>query len=254
MDDYGASTYGDRIADIYDSLYSDVPFSGDPVRTASFLRDLSGSGPALELGIGTGRVALPLRETGVEVHGIDASEAMVAQLRAKPGGADVPVTIGDFSAFSLQARFRLVYVVFNTFFALPSPEDQVSCFRAVGRHLTDDGVFVMEAFVPDTSRFDRGQRVSAIEVGTDEIRLEVSRHDPIAQTSNTQHVVIREDGIRLYPVKIRFAFVAELDLMARLAGMRLRGRWADWDRSAFSSDSPKHISVWELDPSAAGEP
>ncbi len=251
MDEYGPSTYGDRIADVYDTLYGD---SGDPSRTAAFLHDLAGSGPALELGIGTGRVALPLAATGTQVHGIDGSEAMVSRLREKPGGQDLAVTIGDFSGFSLPTRFGVVYVVFNTFFGLLTQADQVACFRAAARHLLPEGAFVMEAFVPDVARFDQGQRVSAIAVGPDEVSLEVTRHDPIAQSSDSQHVVIREDGIRLFPVKIRFAFVAELDLMAQLAGLRLRERWSDWDRSPFASGSPKHISVWEPDAAATGSP
>ena len=254
MDEYGPSTYGDRIADVYDTLYDDVPFSDDPSRTAAFLHDLAGSGPALELGIGTGRVALPLAATGTQVHGIDASEAMVGRLREKPGGGELPITMGDFSDFSLETRFGVIYVVFNTFFGLLTQADQVACFRAVARHLQPDGVFSMEAFVPDVSRFDRGQRVSAISVRPDEVSLEATKHDPVAQSSETQHVVIRGDGIRLFPVKIRFAFVAELDLMAQLAGLRLRERWSDWDRSPFSSASPKHISVWELDPATTANP
>lgn len=248
MDEYTSSTYGERIADIYDARYDDV--LGDDVAPAvSFLRELVGDGPALELGIGTGRIALPLREAGVEVHGIDTSPAMVERLRAKPGGADVPVTMVDFRDFALAQRFRLVYVVFNTFFGLLTQDDQVSCFRAVARHLTEDGAFVMEAFVPDLSRFDRGQRVGAVRVETDLLELEASRHDPVGQLTVTQHVVLREDGIRLYPVRIRYAHPSELDLMARLAGLRLRDRLSDWDRSPFSAGSGKHVSVWEPDPS-----
>jgi SAM-dependent methyltransferase len=248
---YGPSTYGDRIADVYDSMYQEVQFSGDVSTTVDFLASLAGTGPVLELGIGTGRVAIPLVAAGVDVHGIDASEAMIEQLRSKPGGGAIPVTIGDFRDFSLDATFSVIYVPFNTFFGLLTQDDQLACFRAVARHLLPDGVFVMEAFVPDAGRFDRGQRVSAIHVEPDEVSLEVTKHDPVTQTSDSQHVVIREGGIHLYPVRIRFAYIAELELMARLAGMRLRERWADWDRTPFSSDSGKHISVWERDPDAA---
>lgn len=246
-DEYGPSTYGDRIADVYDETYGETypAFTSDVSTTVGFLAPFAGAGPALELGIGTGRIALPLASAGIEVHGIDASVAMVEHLRAKPGGDAIPVTIDDFATFTLDTRFRLVYVVFNTFFGLPTQDDQVGCFRAIARHLTDDGVFAMEAFVPDPARFDRGQRVSAIKVGTDEVNLEVAKHDPLAQSTIAQHVVIRESGIRLLPVRIRYAFVAELDLMARLAGLRLRERWADWDRSPLTPESQKHISVWE---------
>jgi hypothetical protein len=248
MDGYDAGTYGERIAGSYDALYGRWhAYLGPESTTVAFLRALAGDGPALELGIGTGRIALPLQEAGVEVHGIDASPAMVAKLREKPGGDRIRITMSDFADFSLATRFRLIYVPFNTFFGLLSQDDQISCLRAVGRHLTDDGAFVAELFVPDLSRFDRGQRVSAIDVGTDEVRLEVSEHDPVAQTTTNQHVVIREDGVKLFPVRIRFAYVAELDLMARVAGLRLRERFADWDRSPFGSKSEKHISVYELD-------
>ena len=247
-DGYGPSTYGDRIADVYDEMVADGPYADDPSTAVDFLASIAGGGPVLELGIGTGRVALPLAETGVPVHGIDASQAMVERLRSKPGGDAIPVTIGDFRAFSIDQRFSVVYVPFNTFFGLLTQEDQVTCFRTVARHLAAGGVFVMEAFVPDPARFDRNQRVSVIRADPDEVALEVTTNDPVAQSSESQHVVIREDGIRLYPVRIRFAYVAELDLMARFAGLRLRERWADWDRSPFSGGSGKHISVWERDP------
>ncbi len=250
-DGYGPSTYGDRIASIYDEMYPVVPTAGDVSITVDFLASIAGTGPVLELGIGTGRVALPLAAAGVAVRGIDASEAMVERMRSKPGGEAIPVTIGDFRDFSLDERFTAIYVPFNTFFGLLTQDDQVACFRAVARHLAPGGVFVMEAFVPDLGRFDRGQRVSAIRVDPDGVSLDVSVYDPVAQVNDTQHVVIREEGIRLYPVRIRFAFPSELDLMARLAGMRLRERWADWDRTPFSGSSGKHISVWERDPDAA---
>jgi Methyltransferase domain. len=228
MESYGPATYGDHIADVYDERHA----QRDPAAEVARISELAGAGPVLELGIGTGRVAVPLAARGVEVHGIDASEAMVARLRTRAGGDAIPVAIGDMQAVAAPGDgYSFVYVVFNTFFGLLTQDDQVECFRAIARHLTDDGVFAMEAFVPDQARFDRGQRVSAVRVEPDVIDLEVTKNDPIAQSSVSQHVVIREDGIRLFPVKIRYAFVAELDLMARLAGLRLRERWGDWDRS-----------------------
>jgi hypothetical protein len=248
VDGYDSGTYGERIAGTYDEWYAEGhAYLGPSSATVSFLKDLAGEGPALELGIGTGRVALPLHEAGVEVHGIDASPAMVSRLREKPGGDRIPVTIGDFSDFALETQFPLIYVPFNTFFGLLTQDAQISCLRAVARHLTDGGAFVAELFVPDLARFDRGQRVSAIEVGVDEVRLDVAQHDAIAQTTQNQHLVIRQEGVRLFPVSIRYAHVAELDLMARVAGLRLRERVADWDRSPFGTDSEKHISVYELD-------
>jgi len=245
--EYGPETYGESVADVYDAWYTAESESLGAVSTAvAFLGGLAGDGPALELGIGTGRLALPLQQSGVEVHGIDASAAMVAKLRSKPGGDRIPVTMGDFRDFSLETRYRLIYVVFNTFFGLLSQEDQVKCFRAIARHLTDNGVFAIEAFVPDLSRFDRGQRVSAIDVGTDEVRLDVTSHDAAEQRSVTQHVVIREDGVRMFPVRLRYAYPSELDLMARLVGLWLRERVADWQGTPFRDGCDKHISVYEL--------
>lgn len=244
-DDYTTATYGDSIAEIYDERYLET-FAEDTSKAVSFLKELAGDGLALELGIGTGRVALPLAQAGVEVHGIDASDAMLAQLRAKPGGEGIPVTAGSFADFSLQTRFRLVYVVFNTFFGLLTQDEQVSCFEAVARHLTPDGAFAMQAFVPDVTRFDvHNQRVAAESVGTDEVTLETSTHDPFAQRTDSAYVVIRDGKVRLYPVRIRYAYVSELDLMARLAGLRLRERWAGWDREPYPARSWTHVSVWE---------
>jgi SAM-dependent methyltransferase len=246
MDDYTDATYGDRIADVYDERYLE-PFSGDTSGAVSLLKDLAGEGPALELGIGTGRVALPLAEAGVEVHGIDASEAMLSKMKQKPGGDTIPTTVGSFADFSLETRFRLVYVVFNTFFALLTQDEQLSCFQAVARHLAPDGVFAMQAFVPDPTRWDaHNQRVSADSVGIDEISLEVSEHDPFSQRTTSSHVVIRDGSVRMFPVRIRYAYVSELDLMARLAGLRLRERWSGWDREPYPSSRWTHVSVWKL--------
>jgi SAM-dependent methyltransferase len=247
--DYTDATYGDRIAEIYDERYLEG-FEEDTRGAVAFMKELAGAGPALELGIGTGRVALPLSESGVELHGIDASEAMVARLRAKPGGGSIRVTLGSFSGFALDVRFPLIYVVFNTFFGLLTQGEQVSCFQAIARHLAPGGAFAMQAFVPDVTRFDaHNQRVSAESLDVGEVRLEVSTHDPVAQRTDSQYVVLRDGDVRLYPVKVRYAYVSELDLMARLAGLRLRERWSDWQRSPFPSSAWQHVSVWEPDPS-----
>jgi SAM-dependent methyltransferase len=249
MDDYGPETYGDRIADVYDTWYG---LPDDAEDTVAFLLDVAGAGPALELAIGTGRIALPLAEAGLEVHGIDASEAMVARLREKPGGPGIPVTMGDFADVGVQERFGLVYVVFNTLFALVTQDEQVRCLRNVAAHLAPDGAFVLEAFVPDLSRFDRGQRVQATHVGVDDVKLDVSMHDPVAQRVDSLHLLVGPGGTRTFPVVIRYAWPAELDLMARLAGMRLRERWSGWKREPFTGASGKHVSVYELDPDATG--
>jgi SAM-dependent methyltransferase len=244
-DAYTDATYGDRIAEIYDERYLGQ-FEADTAGAVAFLRPLAGEGPALELGIGTGRVAIPLAAEGVEVRGIDASEAMVARLHAKPGGEHIEVTIGSFADFSVDVRFPLIYVVFNTFFGLLTQDEQVACFEAVAHHLAPGGAFVLQAFVPDLSRYDaRNQRVGAVRVDVDEVNLEVSLHDPFAQRTDSQHVVIRDGQVRLYPVRVRYAYPSELDLMARIAGLHLRERWADWDRSAFPGRTWQHVSVWE---------
>lgn len=236
--------YGDLIAEVYDERYADG-LADETDATVAFLRELAGTGPALELGVGTGRIAIPLSEAGVEVHGIDASEAMVAKMRAKPGGDRIPVTIANFADFTLEARYRVVYVVFNTFFGLLTQEEQVSCFRAVARHLDDDGVFVIQAFVPDVTRFDvHNQRVSTEAMTEDEVTLEVSDHDPFRQRTDTAFVVLSESGTRIYPVQLRYAYPSELDLMARLASLMLRERWAGWDRSPFPGPAWNHVSVW----------
>jgi SAM-dependent methyltransferase len=242
MNDYDATTYGERIADIYDQLYEGML---DTDSTVEFLADLAGKGPVLELAVGTGRVALPLVERGIEVHGIDASESMVKGLRQKEGGDRIPVTMGDFAEVEVEGTFTLIFVVFNTLFALTSQEDQLRCFRNVAEHLEDGGRFVIEVFVPDLARFDRGQRVSADRVEVDRVVLEASLHDPVGQRIVSQHVVISESGNRMVPVHIRYAWPSELDLMARLAGLNLKDRWGGWRGEFFTADSVRHISVYE---------
>ena len=241
MAEYDETTYGERIADAYDSWPTN-PKDAEPA--AAFLAELAGDGPALELGIGTGRVALPLLARGVEIQGIDSSPAMVAKLRAKPGGAEIPVTMGDFADIQVDRRFRLIYVVFNTFFALLTQELQLRCFGAVAAHLQPGGAFVLEAFVPDLARFDRGQRVSAIDLDADHVRIDAGLHDPLQQRVSTQHILITESGTRLYPVELRYCWPSELDLMARLSGLALENRFGGWRREAFSAGSAKHVSVY----------
>jgi SAM-dependent methyltransferase len=242
MEGYEAATYGDRIADVYDDFVGGL---FDVEATVDFLADLAGGGPVLELAIGTGRVALPLAARGIDVQGIDISESMVEKLRAKPGGADISVTIGDFADVSVDHDYPLVFVVFNTLFALTTQEDQIRCFRNVADHLTSNGVFVIEAFVPDVARFDRNQRMQADRVGLDEVKIEASRHDPVAQKVDSQQIIVGSGGVRMYPVHIRYSWPSELDLMARLGGLKLRERWGGWRREPFDSDSTSHVSVYE---------
>jgi SAM-dependent methyltransferase len=242
MDGYDAATYGERIADRYDDAVTERASDADAC--VSFLADLARGGPALELAIGTGRIAIPLAARGVVVGGVDISPAMVERLRAKPGGDAIPVAMGDFADVPVDGRFSLVYLVFNTLFALLTQGDQVRCFANVAEHLTDDGAFVIECFVPDVGRFDRGQRVHVMDIGVDSVSLTVSKHDPLTQVVTSQEVTLRDDGARLDPVVIRYAWPAELDLMARLAGLRLQERWADWGRTPFTATSVSHVSVY----------
>lgn len=240
--DYGPSTYGDSIAERYDHLYQDL-FDVDS--TVGFLADHAGGGRALELGIGTGRVALPLARRGIEVHGVDASEAMVSRLRSKPGGERIPVTIGDFVDLPVEGTFELVYVPFNTLFALLTQDDQVRCFENVAGVLSERGVFVIDAFVPDMTRFDRHQRFSVERIEEGAVHVDATRHDPAAQRSSTYHLTLSTDGIEMFPIEIRYAWPSELDLMARLAGLRLAERWGSYSRAPFGGDSPAHVSVYE---------
>jgi SAM-dependent methyltransferase len=244
MATYRASTYGDRSAEVYDELVTHAPASAACV---DLLAELAGSGPALELGIGTGRVALPLAARGIEVHGVDSSRKMVAKLRAKKGGRAIAVTFGDFADVPVDGRYALVYVVFNTFFGLLTQQDQVRCFANVAEHLAPDGVFLIEAFVPDLSRFDRGQRVDTHHVDTDVVHLQASVHDAAAQVVRTQQFILGRTTYRTYPLRIRYAWPSELDLMAQLAGLRLRDRWAGWTRAPFTSASGLHVSVYARD-------
>jgi SAM-dependent methyltransferase len=243
MIEYGPSTYGDRYADVYDEWHPGSEVENQAA--VEFLAGLAGAGPALELGIGTGRIALPLAERGVEVDGIDASEAMAAKLRAKPGGDRVSVTIGDFSDVDVEGEYALVFVVFNTFFGLLTQDEQVRCFRNVAAHLADGAAFVMEVFVPDLTRFDRNQRVAVAALEDNSARLEMSVYDPMSQRVDARIVRLSGEGASFYPIQARFAWPSELDLMARLAGMRLRERWAGWNREPFTAQSGLHVSVYE---------
>jgi hypothetical protein len=169
---------------------------------------------------------------------------MVDRLRGKAGGDSIPVAIGDFKDPPVTGPFDLVYIAFNTFFGLLTQEEQIACFKAVASLLSDDARFVLEAFVPDPSRFDRHQRVSVDEVMLDQVRLEVTRHDPVAQRIDSQHLILSEEGTRFYPVRIRYSYPGELDLMAQLAGLRLQDRWGDWRRRPFTSESNAHVSEY----------
>lgn len=236
---YDAATYGDTVADFYDLLY------GADDAAVACLTGLAGDGRVLELAIGTGRLALPLAATGLEVHGIDASAAMVARLQAKPGGDAIPVTIGDFVDVDAAGEFTLVFVAFNTFFVLLSPGEQARCFANVAHRLAPRGRFVIEAFVPDPSRFVRGHHVEISDLGMDGVRANVSVHDAAAQRVASLVMWVAEaDRVRTWPVHIRYSYPDELDAMAAGAGLMLEQRWSSWKHDPFTADSGRHVSVY----------
>lgn len=240
MKDYDLAAYGERIAGVYDDWMRAI----DPADAVEALARLAGEGPVLELGIGTGRVALLLAERGLEVHGIDASEAMLARLRDKPGAERIATSVGDFADVAVEGRYSLVFVVANTFFGALTQDEQVRCFENVETRMMEGGVFVIEAFVPDPARFDPG-RLSVRGIELDSVRLEALLHDPISQTIDGQAIELSEPGARFVPVRLRYAWHSELDLMARLARLRLQQRWDGWVGEPFTAASKHHVSVYE---------
>jgi SAM-dependent methyltransferase len=218
---------------------------GDEVATIAFLERLARGGPALELAIGTGRIALPLAARGIRVDGIDFSPAMVAKLRARPEGDQISVTMGNFADVAVPGTYRLIYVVFNTLFNLLTQDEQVRCFENVTTHLTNDGSFVVEGAVPaDLFRLRNHQYVEAETIGVNSVRLDVARHDPVKQLLEETHVTLSSRGVHLNPIVTRYAWPAELDLMARIAGLHLKERWAGWNREPFTSTSSNCVSVY----------
>ncbi|MGH8897156.1 MAG: class I SAM-dependent DNA methyltransferase [Egibacteraceae bacterium] len=243
MRGYESSTFGDRSAQSYDAWASEqLDTAGTVVR----LTELAGPGPVLELGIGTGRVALGLLERGIAVHGVDASKAMVARLRAKPGGDQIPVTIGDFSELPVDGSFSLVFVVASTFYQLQSQEAQIRCVQNVARRLQPGGVFVVDAFMLDAARFpgNQGMRITAVD--SDRLEVWFMQLDPAEQRLLCQRVAFTERETQLVPIPFRYAWPSELDLMARLAGLRLRERAGGWRGEPFAATSRRHLSIYEL--------
>jgi SAM-dependent methyltransferase len=235
--------FGERVAERYDRSAADMfePAVIDPV--VDFLADLAGGAAALELGIGTGRIALPLARRGVPVHGIDLSEAMVARLRAKPGADQIGVTIGDFATTRVEGRFSVAYLVFNTIMNLTTQDGQVACFQNVAAHLEPGGCFVVEVMVPDLQRLPPGETVRPFTVSP--TRLGFDEYDVASQGLVSHHYAVAGGNLDVVSVPFRYVWPAELDLMARLAGMTLRERWSGWRREPFTSDSARHVSVWE---------
>jgi SAM-dependent methyltransferase len=237
-----AAAYGRYWADVYEAF---VGARGlDPTAIVAFLSARAGTGPVLELGIGSGRVALPLAASGVAVHGIDASEEMVALLRAKPQGDRVPVTIGDYARFELPDRYTLIYGVYNAILLLTTRDAQISCFRHVAKHLRPDGRLVLEAEVPELSGFVRNGLIHVAGLSQDHVELRVTRHLPSEQLLVAQHIWITRQGIQMRPGAVRYAGTSELDLMATAAGLELESRFSGWNQQPFGDRSGAHVSVY----------
>jgi SAM-dependent methyltransferase len=235
--------FGERVAARYDESSAEMfePAVVDPA--VDFLAGLAGGGAALELGVGTGRIALPLAGRGVRVHGIDLSEAMVARLRAKPGAERVGVTVGDFATTTVGGTFSVAYLVFNTIMNLTTQDGQVACFRNVAAHLRPGGCFVVEVGVPALQRLPPGETVRPFHVSA--TRLGFDEYDVASQGLVSHHYSVVDGRFEVASVPFRYVWPSELDLMARLAGMTLRERWGGWKREPFTSDSTAHVSVWE---------
>ena len=235
--------FDERVAPGYDANSTDMfdPAILDP--TVDFLADLAVGGTALELGIGTGRVALPLSRRGIHLHGIEISPPMVEQLRAKPGTDEIGVTIGDFATAKVGDTFSLAYLVYNTITNLTTQDEQVECFRNVAAHLEPGGCFVIEVFVPILQRLPPGETFRTFHRSP--TRLSFDEYDVVTQVLYSHHYRFNDDKYELFSAPYRYVWPSELDLMARLAGMRLRERWGDWTRKPFTSESTSHISVWE---------
>jgi SAM-dependent methyltransferase len=237
--------FGQDVASRYDEDEAAMFAPAELTPAVEFLAALAAGRPALELGIGTGRVALPLRERGIAVHGIDLSTAMVEQLRAKPGGAEIPVVIGDFATATAPGEFGLAYLVFNTIGNLTSQSEQVGCFRNVARHLVPGGHFVIEVGVPGVLGLPAGDTLRPFAFGPDHVGID--EYDVVSQSLVSHHLYRDGDGWRRGSTPFRYVWPSELDLMAQLAGLSLAERWADWDRSPFEAASDKHVSVWQKD-------
>jgi SAM-dependent methyltransferase len=237
--------FGELVAARYDDVVDDMLDRAGIDIAVDFLAELAGSGRALELGIGTGRVAVPLARRGVPVSGIDMSKAMVARLHAKPDGTDIPVTIGDFATSRVDGTFSVAYLVFNTISNLTTQAAQVACFRNVAAHLAPGGCFVIEVGVPGLRRLPPGETLRAFHLS--ETRWGIDEYDVATQGLTSHHFEIVDGRLERLSIPFRYAWPAELDLMAELAGMGLRERWAGWKREPFTSESRMHVSVWEKD-------
>ncbi|MFD2092477.1 class I SAM-dependent DNA methyltransferase [Blastococcus deserti] len=240
---FDPSEYGRHIAEVYDELHADL----SPEAALSVIAGYAAGGAVLELGIGTGRIALPLAAKGLDVEGIEGSPEMVAQLRRKPGGEALRVEVGDFSTTTMDRRYAVVVLAYNTINALPSQDAQVQTFRNAAAHLDPSGVFLVENWVPDVAGFHHGRAVRAHEVAERHVIVEVAELRPAEQRISATRLAFTADGVRLLPVDHRYVWPAELDLMARLAGLHLEERWQDWERRPFTDQSTTYVAVYRRD-------
>ena len=242
MDEH-AGFFGEHDAELYDRSTGEEFDAGVIEATVDFLAGLAGDGRALELGVGTGRIALPLAGRGIAVHGIDLSQPMVDQLRAKRGGDAIQITIGDFSTVRVDGSFSLAYLVYNTIENLTTQDAQVQCFQNAAAHLEPGGCFVIEVGIPQLQRLPPGETVRPFLVTPE--RLGFDEYDIANQGLVSYHYWLGDSALGQFSQPFRYVWPAELDLMARLAGMTLRERWSSWSRAPFTSDSTEHISVWQ---------
>lgn len=240
MKGYGPETFGELNAIDYDRLHD----PGTTDAAVDLLTDLAGNSRTLELAIGTGRVALPMSQRGCQIEGIEASPAMIAKLREKPGGSAIPVTLGDMSEVYAEASFGFIFLIFNTLFNLTSQEAQIRCFQNAAAMLDPGGAFLIEAFVPDLAQFRNHRSLQPRQLAFGTLTLEAAIHDPVTQRIEYQYLRFTPEGTRMTPLPMRYAWPQEIDLMARLAGLTLESRWGGWGRTAFTADSRMHISLY----------
>ena len=246
----GDGYFDERVAARYDESEKEMfdPAAVGPV--VDLLVDLTRDGRALEFGIGTGRIALPLAQRGVRVQGIELSKAMVGQLRSKPGGEDIEVTIGDFATATVEGSFSVVYLLFNTIMNLTTQSAQVACFRNAAAHLAPGGSFVIEVGVPELRRLPPGETIRAFHVS--ETKWGFDEYDVGNQGVISHHFEIVDDMVERVSIPFRYVWPSELDLMAELAGLKLRSRWSGWEQEPFSSESRMHVSIWEKPAAQSG--
>lgn len=238
---FDETTFGALNADAYDELHD----PGTTEESVALISELAGKSRILELAIGTGRMALPLAARGHDVSGIEGSPEMIAKLRAKPGGASLRVVQGDMANVAIDGPFDFAFLVFNTLFNLPDQESQIRLFANMARKLAPGGQFLVEAFVPEFSGFTNHQRLATKSMGMETLCIEAVQHDPVQQTLHFQRAHISNSGTRLVPLPLRYAYPAEIDLMARLAGLTLQARWGGWHRQEFTAESKMHVSLYK---------